>query len=90
MKRRVGLAQAILGNPPVLIVDEPTVGVDPEERIKIRKLLNEYAEKNTVLFSTHIIEDIEYICDKLAILDNETTILWQHRRFVKVSARENL
>lgn len=54
MKRRVGLAQAILGNPPVLIVDEPTVGVDPEERIKIRKLLNEYAEKNTVLFSTHI------------------------------------
>lgn len=70
MKRRVGLAQAILGNPPVLIVDEPTVGVDPEERIKIRKLLNEYAEKNTVLFSTHIIEDIEYICDKLAILDN--------------------
>ena len=60
MKRRVGLAQAILGNPPVLIVDEPTVGVDPEERIKIRKLLNEYAEKNTVLFSTHIIEDIEY------------------------------
>ena len=70
MKRRVGLAQAILGNPPVLIVDEPTVGVDPEERIKIRKLLDEYAEKNTVLFSTHIIEDIEYICDKLAILDN--------------------
>lgn len=70
MKRRVGLAQALLGNPPVLIVDEPTVGVDPEERIKIRKLLNEYAEKNTVLFSTHIIEDIEYICDKLAILDN--------------------
>ena len=64
------ISGSILGNPPVLIVDEPTVGVDPEERIKIRKLLNEYAEKNTVLFSTHIIEDIEYICDKLAILDN--------------------
>lgn len=60
MKRRVGLAQAILGNPPVLIVDEPTVGVDPEERIKIRKLLNEYAEKNTVLFSTHIIEYLPF------------------------------
>lgn len=69
MKRRVGLAQAILGNPPILIVDEPTAGVDPEERIKIRKLLSEYAENNTVLFSTHIIEDIEYTCNKLAILD---------------------
>jgi ABC-2 type transport system ATP-binding protein len=69
MKRRVGIAQAILGNPPILIVDEPTAGVDPEERIKIRKLLSEYAEKNTVLFSTHIIEDIEYTCNKLAVLD---------------------
>lgn len=70
MKRRVGLAQAMLGNPPILIVDEPTAGVDPEERIKIRKLLSEYAENNTVLFSTHIIEDIEYTCNKLAVLDD--------------------
>lgn len=70
MKRRVGLAQAILGNPPVLIVDEPTAGVDPEERIRIRKLLNEYSSNNTVLFSTHIIEDIEYTCNQLAILDS--------------------
>lgn len=69
MKRRVGLAQTMLGNPPILIVDEPTAGVDPEERIKIRKLLSEYAENNTVLFSTHIIEDIEYTCNKLAVLD---------------------
>lgn len=69
MKRRVGLAQAMLCNPPILIVDEPTAGVDPEERIKIRRLLSEYSENNTVIFSTHIIEDIEYTCDKLAILD---------------------
>ncbi|MFI8713250.1 ABC transporter ATP-binding protein [Brevibacillus brevis] len=69
MKRRVGLAQAMLGNPPILIVDEPTAGVDPEERIRIRKLLSEYGQTNTVLFSTHIIEDIEYTCDKLAILE---------------------
>jgi len=69
MKRRVGIAQAMLDNPPILIVDEPTAGVDPEERIKIRKLLSEYAENNTVLFSTHIIEDIEYTCNKLAVLD---------------------
>lgn len=69
MKRRVGLAQAMLGNPPILIVDEPTAGVDPEERIKIRRLLNEYAQTNTVLLSTHIVEDIEYSCNKLAVLD---------------------
>lgn len=69
MKRRVGLAQAMLGNPPILIVDEPTAGVDPEERIRIRKLLSEYSQNNTVLFSTHIVEDIEYTCNKLAILD---------------------
>jgi ABC-2 type transport system ATP-binding protein len=69
MKRRVGLAQAILDNPPILIVDEPTAGVDPEERINIRRLLSNYAENHTVIFSTHIVEDIEYTCDKLAVLD---------------------
>lgn len=69
MKRRVGLAQAMLSDPPILIVDEPTVGVDPEERINIRKLLSTYAEDHTVLFSTHIVEDIEYTCNNLAVLD---------------------
>jgi len=69
MKRRVGLAQAILNNPQILIVDEPTAGVDPEERIAIRRFLGEYAQDKTVLFSTHIVEDIEYTCNKLAILD---------------------
>jgi ABC-2 type transport system ATP-binding protein len=70
MKRIVGLAQAILNNPPILIVDEPTAGVDPEERINIRKLLSNYAETHTVIFSTHIVEDIEYTCNKLAVLDS--------------------
>jgi ABC-2 type transport system ATP-binding protein len=70
MKRRVGLAQAIMHSPPILIVDEPTAGVDPEERIHIRKLLSTYAENHTVLFSTHIVEDIEYTCNQLAVLDD--------------------
>lgn len=74
MKRRVGLAQAIINNPKILIVDEPTAGVDPEERIKIRKLLTSYAQNNIVIFSTHIIEDIEYTCNKLAILDRGNLI----------------
>lgn len=69
MKRRVGLAQAIMHSPPILIVDEPTAGVDPEERINIRKLLSTYAENHAVLFSTHIVEDIEYTCNQLAVLD---------------------
>lgn len=69
MKRRVGLAQAIMHTPPILIVDEPTAGVDPEERINIRKLLSTYAENHAVLFSTHIVEDIEYTCNQLAVLD---------------------
>lgn len=69
MKRRVGLAQAILGTPPILIVDEPTAGVDPEERIRIRTLLRDYGQHKTVVLSTHIVEDIEYTCNKLAILE---------------------
>lgn len=69
MKKRVGLAQAMLNEPKILIVDEPTAGVDPQERIKIRNLLNEYSQNNTVLFSTHIVEDIESTCNNLAILN---------------------
>ena len=69
MKRRVGLAQAMLNEPKILIVDEPTACVDPQERIKIRNLLNEYSQNNTVLFSTHIVEDIESTCNNLAILN---------------------
>lgn len=68
IKRRVGLAQAIMHSPAILIVDEPTAGVDPEERINIRKLLSTYAENHAVLFSTHIVEDIEYTCNQLAVL----------------------
>lgn len=74
MKRRVGLAQAMLNNPKILIVDEPTAGVDPEERMKIRKLLSKYGQENTVLFSTHIVEDIENTCTELAILDEGNLI----------------
>lgn len=70
MKRRLGLAQAMLSNPKVLIVDEPTAGVDPDERIKIRNLLRRYSEDNIVLFSTHIVEDIENTCNYLAVLSH--------------------
>src|SRR6266436_5129249 len=70
MKRRIGIAQALLNNPKLLIVDEPTAGLDPEERIRFRNLLSELAGDRTVLLSTHIVEDIAQTCRNLAIMNN--------------------
>lgn len=68
MKRRLGIAQALLNNPKVLIVDEPTAGLDPEERIRFRNLLRDFSQGRIVILSTHIVEDVEFTCEKLAIL----------------------
>lgn len=68
MKQRVVLAQAMLHRPPVLLVDEPTTGLDPEERTRFREWLLNYGSQNTVVFSTHIVEDVAFVCDRLAVL----------------------
>lgn len=68
MKQRLGIAQALLHDPQVLIADEPTTGLDPEERVRFRNLLCEVAENKTVILSTHIVGDVEATCEEIAIL----------------------
>lgn len=70
MKRRLGIAQAIIHDPKVIIVDEPTAGLDPEERVRFRNLLCEIARERIVLLSTHIVGDIEAACEDIAVLNH--------------------
>ena len=69
-KQRVGIAQALLNKPELLIIDEPTVGLDPEERIRFRNLFSHNASEQLVILSTHIIDDVESVCDRLIVLDH--------------------
>ena len=70
MKRRVGIAQAMLNDPRILILDEPTAGLDPGERIRFRKLIGELAQDRLVLLSTHIVPDVEYIASRILLMQN--------------------
>ena len=70
MKQRIGIAQALLNDPKVLIFDEPTVGLDPEERVRFRQLISELANDCIIILSSHIVSDIETIADEVAIMQN--------------------
>lgn len=74
MKRRAGIAQAMLNNPKILILDEPTAGLDPNERIRFRNLISELSEERLVLLSTHIVSDIEYIANEILLMKDGSLI----------------
>jgi len=74
MKQRIGIAQALLNNPKIIIFDEPTVGLDPEERVRFRNLISDLANDCIVILSSHIVSDIDTIADEVAIMKNGSLI----------------
>lgn len=84
MLRRAGIAQALIGNPKVLIIDEPTTGLDPEERLYFLNLLSRIASERTIIFSTHITADIEHLCNNICVLEQgEVKYLGEKRPFIE-------
>jgi ABC-2 type transport system ATP-binding protein len=69
MRQRLGLAQALVHNPPVIILDEPTIGIDPQQVIEVRESVRALGKDHTVLFSTHILSEAEQVCDRVLIMD---------------------
>lgn len=84
MLRRAGIAQALIGDPMVLIIDEPTTGLDPEERLYFLNLLSKIAMERTIIFSTHITADIEHLCTNICVLEQgEVKYLGQKNAFIE-------
>ena len=83
MLRRAGIAQALIGDPKVLIIDEPTTGLDPEERLYFLNLLSKIAMERTIIFSTHITADIEHLCNNICVLEQgEVKYLGEKGEFI--------
>ncbi|MCT2406753.1 ABC transporter ATP-binding protein [Chryseobacterium antibioticum] len=88
MKQRFGVAQALLGNPKIIIVDEPTAGLDPEERNRFNSLLNDISKEVIVILSTHLVEDVRNLCSEMAVM-NKGKILRQGKPAELISELDN-
>lgn len=87
-KQRVGIAQALIHDPEVIILDEPTSGLDPNQLINIRKLLLSIVKDKCILFSSHILQEVESICDRIIIIHNGKIILDKYKKDFKISIEE--
>jgi ABC-2 type transport system ATP-binding protein len=90
-RQRVGLAQALIHDPQVLILDEPTTGLDPNQIVEIRQVIKEAGREKTVIFSTHIMQEVEAVCDRVVIInlgkivaDSPVRALFQHQKSAQV------
>lgn len=79
MKQRLGIAQAVLNDPKILILDEPTAGLDPKERVRFRNMIAEFGKDSIVLLSTHIVSDVEHIADRILMM-KDGRIIWDGSR----------
>lgn len=87
-RQRVGIAQALLGDPQLIILDEPTVGLDPEERVKFRNIFSEMAQNKIILLSTHIVEDVQAVCNRVLVI-HDGLILFDGSPSELISQSEN-
>lgn len=90
MKQRVGIAQTLLNNPKIIIFDEPTVGLDPEERVRFRNLISDLANDCIVILSSHIVSDIDAIADKVAIMKNGTLVTYGKQEEIIKKVKNNV
>lgn len=85
MLRRVGIAQALIGDPKILVIDEPTAGLDPKERVRFRNILSKLPKDKIVILSTHIVEDLSFIADSVAIIDKGRII--EHGNIADITSK---
>lgn len=89
-RQRVGLAQAMIHDPSILILDEPTTGLDPNQIVEIRNIIKEISKEKTVILSTHIMQEVEAICDKVVIIDKGTIVADDDVNVLKVGKTEGV
>lgn len=90
MVRRVGIAQALIGDPKIIIFDEPTVGLDPEERLRFKNIISKLSKDKIIIISTHIVEDVEAICNKIIIMNKGNILLSGSNEYIENIAKNKV